>query len=296
MVNRLNLFNNNRGNPFLLVVHQEYVSEVHNEYVIRGNSALFKCTIPSYVADFVVVQAWVQDQEIIYPSSNYVVHQEYRTDVTPEYVISGNPAIVKCLIPSFAADFVTVQSWVTDAGDVYHPSDHYAVVSQDYLTQVMDESVLKGNSALFKCMIPSFVADFVEVQSWIENGGSSYYPSDQYVVAQKYITQVWDESVLKGNSALLKCVIPSFVADFVSVQSWVESGGKVFYQDQEYGNFITGKRRRFGNVFVTLGETGERRLTLFLFTGLCRALVYCIGFFLSGTNYFLFDQLFRRGT
>lgn len=46
----------------LPVVLQSYESEVGNEYVIRGNSALIKCGIPSYVADLVVVDAWLDDR------------------------------------------------------------------------------------------------------------------------------------------------------------------------------------------------------------------------------------------
>lgn len=41
-----------------LVVQQFYQSEVNNEYVIRGNSAVMKCSIPSFVADFVEVISW----------------------------------------------------------------------------------------------------------------------------------------------------------------------------------------------------------------------------------------------
>ncbi|XP_025836916.1 Down syndrome cell adhesion molecule homolog [Agrilus planipennis] len=33
----------------------------------------------------------------------------------------------------------------------------------------MDESVLKGNTAIFKCHIPSFVSDYVYVTSWIQD-------------------------------------------------------------------------------------------------------------------------------
>ena len=32
-----------------------------------------------------------------------------------------------------------------------------------------------GNAALMKCEIPSFVADFVTVNSWIDNTGSEYF-------------------------------------------------------------------------------------------------------------------------
>lgn len=45
----------------MTVVLQSYESEVGNEYVIRGNSALIKCGIPSYVADLVAVEAWLDD-------------------------------------------------------------------------------------------------------------------------------------------------------------------------------------------------------------------------------------------
>ena len=37
---------------------QQYVVESHNVYVIKGNSALFKCEIPSFVADFVTIDSW----------------------------------------------------------------------------------------------------------------------------------------------------------------------------------------------------------------------------------------------
>lgn len=33
----------------------------------------------------------------------------------------------------------------------------------------MDEHVLKGNSAIIKCHIPSFVSDFVIVDAWIDD-------------------------------------------------------------------------------------------------------------------------------
>lgn len=56
------------------------------------------------------------------------------------------------------------------------------------------------------------------------------------MVAQEYTSRVHDEDVLKGNSAILKCVIPSFVADFVSVQSWVDGEGRVYYPSGDYGN------------------------------------------------------------
>lgn len=42
----------------VLVVVQSYEVEADNEYVIRGNSAIMKCEVPSFVSDFVVVENW----------------------------------------------------------------------------------------------------------------------------------------------------------------------------------------------------------------------------------------------
>ncbi|XP_076544942.1 Down syndrome cell adhesion molecule 1 isoform X13 [Osmia lignaria lignaria] len=54
-----------------------------------------------------------------------VVAQYYDTDVNKEYAIRGNSAILKCVVPSFVADFVKVLSWHTDEGEEFVPGDDY---------------------------------------------------------------------------------------------------------------------------------------------------------------------------
>ncbi|XP_025414622.1 Down syndrome cell adhesion molecule-like protein Dscam2 isoform X35 [Sipha flava] len=54
------------------VIHQSYEAEADNEYVIRGNSAIMKCEIPSFVADFVLVTYWVDSTgKSYYPENDY---------------------------------------------------------------------------------------------------------------------------------------------------------------------------------------------------------------------------------
>lgn len=54
------------------MVIQPYDVDVNKEYVIKGNAAIFKCQIPSYVADFVTVVSWHTDsEETYYYPSNY---------------------------------------------------------------------------------------------------------------------------------------------------------------------------------------------------------------------------------
>lgn len=45
------------------------------------------------------------------------------------------------------------------------------------------------------------------------------------------------EHVIKGNAGLLKCLIPSFVADFVEVVSWHTDQDEIFYPSEDYGSF-----------------------------------------------------------
>nr|XP_012136984.1 PREDICTED: Down syndrome cell adhesion molecule-like protein Dscam2 isoform X6 [Megachile rotundata] len=58
-----------------------------------------------------------------------VVTQPYQPEILTEYVIRGNSAILKCSIPSYIAEFVTVEAWIREDGEVYLPED--PAVGQD---------------------------------------------------------------------------------------------------------------------------------------------------------------------
>ena len=49
-----------------------------------------------------------------------VVHQSYNIRSSPEDVILGNDAIMKCSIPSFVSDFVSVQDWEDSEGVILY--------------------------------------------------------------------------------------------------------------------------------------------------------------------------------
>ncbi|XP_045534730.1 Down syndrome cell adhesion molecule-like protein Dscam2 [Papilio machaon] len=54
------------------------------------------------------------------------------------------------------------------------------------------------------------------------------------VVAQRYDTDVNKEYVIMGNSIILKCQVPSFVADFIDVLSWHTDENEDFYPGENY--------------------------------------------------------------
>ena len=45
----------------------------------------------------------------------------------------------------------------------------FSVTSQRYEIDILRESVIIGNDAIFKCSIPSLVSDFVFVDSWVDS-------------------------------------------------------------------------------------------------------------------------------
>lgn len=64
---------------FSLVVSQTYITEAENEFVIRGNAAVMKCKIPSFVADFVTVDSWIADDGTTYKYPTGNIEIDYGT-------------------------------------------------------------------------------------------------------------------------------------------------------------------------------------------------------------------------
>lgn len=63
------------------VVNQKYTVQVHDEYVMVGNTALLKCQVPTYMSEIVMVTAWVQDTGMhLYPN----------TDIGGKYIVLAN--------------------------------------------------------------------------------------------------------------------------------------------------------------------------------------------------------------
>lgn len=54
------------------------------------------------------------------------------------------------------------------------------MINQHYGANIMMEYVIRGNAAILKCSIPSFVADFVRVEAWIDEENNELLPSEDY--------------------------------------------------------------------------------------------------------------------
>ncbi|KAL1479344.1 hypothetical protein MTO96_051923 [Rhipicephalus appendiculatus] len=57
-------------------------------------------------------------------------------------------------------------------------------------------------------------------------------------VNQEFDVQVYDEFVIKGNTGVLRCQIPSYVKEYVTVTSWVRDDGLVVHADSDSGKLF----------------------------------------------------------
>ena len=53
-----------------------------------------------------------------------VVSQLYEADVNKEYAIVANSALIKCQVPSFMVDLLTVESWLIDSTTVIRTENY----------------------------------------------------------------------------------------------------------------------------------------------------------------------------
>lgn len=78
------------NDSFPAVVNQYYdPGLMDKEYVMRGNAAILKCSIPSFVADFVYVVAWVDEE-----GTEIVASEDFDASKLLEHRIRDNPFIL----------------------------------------------------------------------------------------------------------------------------------------------------------------------------------------------------------
>lgn len=142
------------------------------EYVIRGNSAILKCSVPSFVADFISVEAWVTSEGQTYDKNSNKSKQILEVECVQfiEYVLQS----LKSKICLFFVIFIAPCFFLEIFYRKLYISLNFVVVMQNYITEAENEYVIRGNTAIMKCKIPSFVADFVFVDAWLTDNDITY--------------------------------------------------------------------------------------------------------------------------
>ena len=159
--------------------------------------------------------------------------QAYKTGASEEYIIIGNDAIMKCNIPSFVTDFVSIVNWEDSEGGLFFKNNNFG--NLNFRVQTGKHSQLTLMLGLL-CCLQYFAITLCRLDRYWEQIN---HLLSILVVSQQYKTDANQEYVIIGNDALVKCTFPSFVADFVSIVSWEDSEGGLFHADNKHGNLTT---------------------------------------------------------
>ena len=144
----------------------------------------------------------------------------------------GNDVLLKCAIPSFLADFLSVIGWVGSEGAQISPNQNYHLGNFCRTRYICAFSpALDCKEALDPCA--SSFNDQVQLCLW----SCEWNPNNNSfsVIVQNYETGVSYEDVLLGNDVIFKCKIPSFVDDYVHIINWVDNDGVDHYPRIEKG-------------------------------------------------------------
>lgn len=60
------------------VVHQSFKLQVYDEFVIKENTAIMRCHIPSIVRDYVRIVAWLRDDHQILVTASHNPREFYQ--------------------------------------------------------------------------------------------------------------------------------------------------------------------------------------------------------------------------
>ncbi|GIY86461.1 uncharacterized protein CDAR_451981 [Caerostris darwini] len=103
------------------MVRQGYQVQVYDEFVIRGNTAVLRCQVPSVVRDYVIVTTWEREDGVtivsnvangnlqtfaeynkLSPTKNkiygFAYHKLWKKFLTPYLMIKGRNSLRKCMM------------------------------------------------------------------------------------------------------------------------------------------------------------------------------------------------------
>lgn len=263
-----------------VVAAQHYDTDINKEYVIRNNAAILKCVLPSYLSDYLTVVSWkIDDEEMTYNDQQYGSLRQRQT--SPD----SSPLIISCVMPFEMNLQVSQNSTAT-----FHsfPPQNPIQKSRTSITsrrcsrstlskamrswsgarsrrssQTSRESKL-GWEAMARNLNTkeriSILVNFDEAVAEAANllshlstllftlytNYALWTKSNHLLVINQYYNPglMEDEYVMRNNAAILRCSIPSFVADFVYVAAWVDSDGEEYVPSNNSNNFSGSKAHR----------------------------------------------------
>lgn len=140
-----------------------------------------------------------------------------------------------------------VHKWLCDSWHVARHWQQYFLPKRVQLWRCTRKKKLNWTFILdhfFYCLHRGILGDWISKKnSWFDY--KLYLIFIPSVANQNFEIRVIDEFILLGNSAIMKCLLPSFVADFVQVTSWL-------IIDDDESTEISVSHNNFGKTLVEL--------------------------------------------
>ncbi|KAG1652227.1 Down syndrome cell adhesion molecule-like protein Dscam2 [Nymphon striatum] len=138
-----------------------------------------------------------------------VVDQQYSTQVYDEYVIEGNTAVLKCIIPSYIKDYVKVTAWIKDdkieITNKYEKDSKYLIMGNGNLIIIrvnMDDAL-----SMYKCQTKHLVSKQVVIT---HNGGKLHITTPSSGIAPKIIESSPELQSRPGERIILPCLFQGY--------------------------------------------------------------------------------------
>ncbi|KAG1677259.1 Down syndrome cell adhesion molecule-like protein Dscam2 [Nymphon striatum] len=132
------------------LVDQHYSTQVYNEYIIEGNTAVFKCHIPSYVKDFVEVNAWIRDDQLRI-NSRYYITDNGNLHVTNVKSEQDSNSMYKCE----TKHKISGKTTISDHGAELHITELSGSIPPKIIDISASISVSAGKTAILPCVSQS---------------------------------------------------------------------------------------------------------------------------------------------
>ena len=117
-----------------LIEIQSWIDSEENMYLENSYSSSFgtyilttqklidenSCMSGQIVFSIVKKQTFIMCLPVLYFFYFSVAHQDYSSEASNEYVIVGNDALMKCIVPSFVSDLVEIIAWTDTEENIFY--------------------------------------------------------------------------------------------------------------------------------------------------------------------------------
>lgn len=231
--------------PRPTVAKQNFEIRVIDEFVLLGNSGIMRCSLPSFVTDFIQVNSWLiidndESTEINVSQDNFGklswCHELIHILPSPKsHTIMSN--LFYCFPSQLSSNTSKLRS-MTCSSCEETPRFSNAIYRRSWVitwtcwsglalktrhtSTAMTNRVRRHVWSRFSRIPPTFIpfTFFHSVsRPWVVSNPIFLM---FLVVSHHYSVNVMDEHVLKGNTGIFQCHIPSFVSDFVTIDAWID--------------------------------------------------------------------------